>query len=111
MAHEKNNKGSAIPTWMYVVGACVALALLCLYKFRPQLFGSNGSTWLLLGIGLLFAEWTALNIRSGTAALIYTSYKRSVDATGFWTAIVVEALVGGAAIVIALGALLHMWPS
>jgi len=64
--------------------------------------------WALLALGCVLIVMTALDVKDGTATLIYAPIERAKDPTGFWAAIVIGAGLGGAAAIVAASDLLRL---
>jgi hypothetical protein len=84
----------------------------CIYAKAAYTKGSPSQEqqdWLAFLVGLALLALAAVDIRSGTATLVYSTFKRFEDPVGYWTAIGVSGCLGLAAVGFGLGQLVGLW--
>lgn len=94
---------------MRMIILAIALAGILLDRAYPQKLGRLGGDGVIVGVGILVVVATFLDIRTGTADIYLSKFKRSEDSTGFWTAIAIGIGTGGFMVIGALGDLLGLW--
>ena len=65
--------------------------------------------WAWVGLGGSFALVTMLDVKDGTTTLVRSAVERATDPTGFWTAIIINGVIGVGVTLGAAGALMKLW--
>lgn len=95
-------------------GTIALLLLLSFFTYAGRVYNKGGlnqeeQLWFLLIVGIVLLTLAAADMRSGSATLIYATFKRAEDPVGYWTAVAVSGCAGVAAVGYELGQIVGLW--
>jgi hypothetical protein len=90
------------------------LLLLSFVTYAARVYNKGGlnqeeQMWFLVIVGIVLLALAAADMRSGSATLIYATFKRAEDPVGYWTAVAVSGCAGLAAVGFGLGQIVGLW--